>query len=322
MSAPEVSFVIPHKGREEYLRATLRSIAAQDSDLRTEVIVVTQNPTLSDETRALGESLTVRVILADPALTISALRNCGVRESEAPYIAFLDADIELAPNWLRAMHGILNAQSDVILVSAVQSLGTAATKIEDIRCTLSNAATDSAVHFLPGRNLFLRRESVDQVGGFPEHLVTCEDYYFTDKLGALGTLWYSSDSSYVHLGEDKALDEMFAKEVWRGQSNLQSLRGRPVRLAEWPSLLVPLWITLCAFLALLLAASGQSMPAAILTAAAVLPFSAYVIRLYFLGKGRLPLGTIVAFYGYYFPARAWGTVIGTFRSLGHTLHDR
>lgn len=326
MSFADVSFVIPHKGREEYLRATLHSIAKQDSALVKEVIVVTQNALLSDETmrltQTLGDCLSLQIMPAGSTLTISALRNRGVDASAAAYLAFLDADIELAPNWLRCMHAILEEQSEIILVSAVQLEGPSATDVEKIRCVLSNATTDAAVRFLPGRNLFLRRQSFDDVGGFPEHLMTCEDYYFTDRLGALGTLWYTSHSSYIHLGEDKALGDMFAKEIWRGQSNLQSLRGRPVRVAEWPSFLVPPWITIAMIAAVLLALSGQLTMALTLALIAVLPFGAYVIRLYFLGKRYIPLGAIVAFYSYYFPARAWGTAVGAFRSLGKTLHDQ
>jgi len=124
----------------------------------------------------------------------------------------------------------------------------------------------------------------------------------------------------VHLGEDRVLSEMFHKEIWRGQSNLQSLRGRRVEPGEWPSFLVPGWICACLLVALLSLASSAALPALAAALAGLLPFSAYVLRLYFLGGLRIALAHIVAFYGYYFPARAWGTLLGAFRTLGHRLH--
>lgn len=318
----EVSFIVPHKGREHFLRRTLASIAAQDSDRAVEVIVVTQNEALAPETLAAVADLPLRVLKEDTALTIAALRNLGVKESQAPYLAFLDADIELSTNWLRELLALLEDSDDIVLASAVQQSSLDAPPLEEIRTALSNARVDAAVDFLPGRNLLLTRAQFDAAGGFPEQLITCEDYVFTDRVGRDGKLWYSTRASYIHLGEDKRLDEMFQKEIWRGQSNLQSLRGRRVEPGEWPSFLVPPWICGCLFAALLLAVLGNPAPAIIAAILGLLPFAAYALRLYLLAEQRIALIHILSFYASYFPARAWGTLVGGFRSLGKRLHDQ
>ncbi|MDB4476065.1 glycosyltransferase family 2 protein [bacterium] len=322
MNVPSVSFVIPHKGREVFLQQTLQSIVALEGQQNKSVFVVTQNEQLSSETLTFSEQLDLRVLYAEPSMTIAALRNLGVKESSAEYLAFLDADVALSPNWLNAMLGILQDDSSVALVSAMQQSGQNAPDLEVIRTTLSNAVVDADVGFLPGRNLLLARETFEAVGGFPEHLVTCEDYYFTDKVGEMGRLWYSSAATYVHLGEDRVYADMFQKEIWRGQSNLQSLKGRRVKVSEWPSFLIPPWITVMSLLTPVFLLSGNASLAVLTVAAALAPFTAYVTRLYFLAAGRVTLPHILRFYSYYFPARAWGTVIGVFRSLGHDLHDR
>ena len=52
------AFIIPHKGREQFLLQTIRSVAAQDYDLsKIEVIVVTQNERLSDELHSLQDQV-------------------------------------------------------------------------------------------------------------------------------------------------------------------------------------------------------------------------------------------------------------------------
>jgi hypothetical protein len=324
VSTPEkrVSFIIPHKGREELLQATLASIAAQDSSVPFDVTVVTQNERLLPATHSFSESMNLQVIHGDAALTISALRNLGARQTDGDHLAFLDADIELAPNWLSALLAELDCDPARVLVSAVQRCSAAGSALERIRTTLSNAAIDSAVAFLPGRNLLLSRSVFDRVGGFPEHLRTCEDYWFTDQVARHGQLWYSSATSYIHLGEDQHLAELFSKEVWRGQSNLASLAGRRVSSGEWPSFFVPPWITLFAGLGMLLALTGRGAEALFCLLLAAPPFAAYVTRLYLLGSGSLSPASIVAFYVVYFPARAWGSLIGVFRRFGEHLHDR
>ena len=198
----------------------------------------------------------------------------------------------------------------------------AAPMLEKIRTTLSNPSTDATVAFLPGRNLLLRRDTFAKIGGFPEHLVTCEDYWFTGQAAKLGSLWYSSRASYVHLGEDREYLAMFRKEIWRGQSNIASLAGRSIGLSEWPSFLVPPGILMLIALVPVLALLGKPALAVICLTLALIPFLAYVTRLYFLGKSDLALGSIVAFYGLYFPARAYGSLLGVFRALGNSLHDR
>lgn len=313
---PQVSFIIPHKGREALLRATLDSIAAQHSAPPWEVILITQNPTLQDSTQALLTTLQARVQHADPALTISALRNAGVQQAQGRLLAFLDADIGLAEDWLATLVPLLDNDSSLALASAAQANSADAPALERLRTALSNADLDGDVRFLPGRNLLLRRDTFNAVGGFPEHLVTCEDYYFTDRVANHGRLLYTGRSHYVHLGEDRAYDELFRKEQWRGQSNLLSIPGRPIRAAEWPSFIAPLWISGAPVAALIAAAMGKPVAAITLLTLALLPFLSYVTRLYLLAARSVPLADILRFYATYFPARAIGTLRGLWLAAG------
>lgn len=320
MSDISISFVIPHKGREEFLARTIQSIDGQQTNITHRIIVVTQNPQLSEQTLST-QNTPIEVIYVDERLTISALRNEGAKATDSSHLAFLDADIHLSANWIDAMLNEL-IRPDVKIASAVQIAGEEPTPLEQIRTALSNAMVDCAVGFLPGRNLLMLRSTFDAVGGFPEHLTTCEDYWFTDHVAKLGLLWYSRKATYIHLGEDKKLPEMFKKEIWRGQSNLQSLQGRSVPLSEWPSFVIPPWIAVLALLSIVLCLAGLTILGATALVLALLPFVAYVIRLYFLANATIPIRHIVGFYGYYFPARAWGSLVGAFTTLGHRLHDR
>ncbi|MAR90889.1 MAG: glycosyl transferase family A [Pseudomonadales bacterium] len=306
-----VSFIIPHKGRETMLARTLQSIAAQDFDpAQVEVILVTQNEKLRPDTCPDPALLPVVTLHRPPSDTISALRNHGARQARGEYLAFLDADVQLSPNWITAMLQSLQADGNRVLVSAVQQCAADAPPLEQLRTLMSNAATDCNVRFLPGRNLFLRARTFARVGGFPEHLVTCEDYYFTDQVHDLGDLYYTSAASYVHLGEDKEYREMFKKEIWRGQSNLQSIRGRRIPLSEWPSFLVPVWILLFALVTLLALVLGRGTVAVMALLLLLLPILLYSLRLKRLAGNRVGWWPILKFYLLYFPARIIGTYYG------------
>lgn len=308
-----VSFIIPHKGREEMLQQTIEGILALEFDVtQVEIIVVTQNATLTYQPPETGAAF--KVIFRPPDATISASRNIGVKASSGEFLAFIDADILLSKNWLTVMIAEMQAKAGRVLTSAAQRCKPDAPRLEQIR-TIMNESADTPVEFLDGRNLFLPRTVFDQTGGFPEHLVTCEDYFFTHRVHQLGEMYRTSKATYIHLGEDKRYGEMFRKEIWRGQSNLQSLKGRPIPLREWPSVIAPLWEAACA--AAFVIGMLLRSPAMLLTSLLgfLLPVAAYALRLFLAGKGRVPLWEAVWFYLVYFPARAIGTVSGLFKQI-------
>lgn len=316
-----ISFIIPHKGRFEMLKQTLQSIAGQDYPLdKIEVIVVSQTPEIENNQLLDNNKLHLQIVLRPETETISALRNHGVKQASGQYLAFLDADIFLSPNWITYMLSHLHNGEGRVIVSAMQICDPSAPPLEHIRTSLSNAELDTDVAFLPGRNLFLSRQSFEKIGGFPEHLITCEDYYFTDKAAQIGKLYYTSDATYVHLGEDKTFSEMFKKELWRGQSNLQSIKGRRIPLREFPSFIFPLGIYL-SFLATLICLLFQAYSLTlfffVLGAA---PLLTYSIRLHRLSKRAVNFASIFKFYAAYFLARAIGTLVGLFKSIGATYN--
>lgn len=318
----QVSFIIPHKGREEFLLQTVESILAQElTTTEINIYVITQNHQLTLLTPLLETHANIHVKIQDENKTISALRNYGAEMSSSEYLAFLDADVALSPEWTETMLATLLDKPERALVSAAQINGENAPPLERIRTALSNVELDCDVSFLPGRNLFLSREIFEKVNGFPEHLITCEDYYFTDQVNQLGRLYYTSRATYVHIGEDKIYREMYKKEIWRGQSNLQSIKGRNVPLREIPSFIVPIAIAILMALSLLSLCFQAEYIALSSFILALIPFSIYTLRLYKITKNTVPLKYSIKFYLLYFPARAIGTLGGLFKSFSN-LHQK
>ena len=295
---------------------TIESIINQQtSDHSFEVIVVSQTDEIKDCILTTSDKLELKVFTRPVEDTISSSRNFGVEQAQGDYLAFLDADIYLSSNWVEQMFSELLSSPERIIVSAMQVCNADAPALEQIRTSLSNVEIDQDVAFLPGRNLFMSKASFKKIGGFPEHLVTCEDYYFTDQAAKLGKLYYTSLANYRHIGEDKEFNAMFKKEIWRGQSNIQSLAGRKIPLRELPSFFVPPAILFLLVAAVVCLLSGWPELAVVSLVLALLPIVVYSSRLFILAQSKVQLIPILWFYMVYFPARAIGTFAGLFKTI-------
>ena len=330
--APLISFVIPQKGRLDLLERTLRSIAAQElysegesESYAVQVVVVTQDEHPDEACnlveRLLGdvEGIDFHCMVAQSGeATISTLRNLAARTSKGDLLAFLDADISLSANWVRSMTTLLSSDNMRVLVSAMQVVGSEPTVIEQIQVELNGMRVDREVNFLSGHNLLVSRETFEKVGGFPQHLMTCEDSVFTDRVGKLGTLFRSSSASYVHLGEDIHLKDVFRKEKWRSHSNLATLHGREVRAVELISFIAPMIVVFALALSLVAVLSGHAVLAIWLILLGLVPVLAYSFRLWLGATGRLSLLSILGYYVTYFVARGIGMTLG----IGNAIRVR
>jgi glycosyltransferase involved in cell wall biosynthesis len=300
-----VSFVIPHLGRIEMLDATIASILAQTAaEQIAQIIVVTKNST----PLLLPEHPKLQILYRPEAKTISEQRNIGAAVGNSEYLAFLDADIKLSDNWLISCLQCFERRPELGVVSGVQVNAVFASRTEQVRTAIASQERDTEVTALPGCNLLVRRDFHIKVGGFPEHIATCEDIFYTRALSVYGPLYKTASATFVHLGEDKSLAVTFKKEIWRSEHNLQSLQGRKIPLREWPSILLPFWV----LLALLMLGVSIWQPALLLPAAvlAMLPALAYSTRLFMLPGHGLNFGFIFVFYMVYFSARSLGTLAG------------
>jgi glycosyltransferase involved in cell wall biosynthesis len=309
-----VSFIIPHKGRETLLEQTIASIDAQVRVPGSiEIIVVTQNEHLEIADRRSD----IRINYAEAQATIASLRNRGVAIAHGTYLAFIDADIDLAPEWLVTMWELLVDQQNRVLVASTQKCAAEASLAERIRVAISSLNGDRPVKFLSAPNLFMRRSEFDLTDGFPEHLTTCEDSVFTNTMAARGEVYCTSKAQFVHLGEDKNWREYFRKEVWRGRSNLRSVNGRSIPLRELPSLVLPFW---CGFWmvsmfvsAVLVKPSALGLSIALLLLPAVL----YAARLQHNVHGAVTFSAGFIFYIVGFTARAIGGIWGLTLEKSH-----
>ncbi|GAB6886718.1 hypothetical protein JCM13304A_02160 [Desulfothermus okinawensis JCM 13304] len=273
---------------------------------KIEVIIVTQNKKLYSNISKYP--FKIHILYESEDKTISYLRNKGASVAKGIYFAFLDADVFLSSNWIKVMLEEIEAKN-LKMVCAPQVASDNPTDIEKIRVALNSVKADRFIDFTGGWNLFLRREDFFRCGGFPEDIITCEDYYFCDRVNKLGKMYCTSKAFFIHLGEDKNYKELFKKEIWRAKGNIRSIKGRKITLKEIPSIITPMWI----LIGFLLCIIGLFMKKGFLAmgcfSLSILPIAIYSIRLARISKD-IAFVTILKFYFVYFLARSLGTVKG------------
>jgi GT2 family glycosyltransferase len=249
-----VSFIVPALNEERQIGKCLRSICGLElpAGVSSIEIVVVDNHS-SDRTVQLSRENGARIVNVSPGFP-SRARNAGARSATGGWLAFVDADCELAPDWLSVCGSHLLKNVGVVAVgAAMRDPGFDAPWVERAWYELAYARTAGQIRktrWLPSFNLLIRRTAFDMIGGFDESLATCEDCDLGYRLAALGDLVFDSRTHAAHLGESHSLRELFHREAWRTRGNLRLAQSRPCDWSNWMSLLVPPVILIALVLAI------------------------------------------------------------------------
>lgn len=280
-TAPDISFIVPVRNDAAGLRRCLDSIRAQRDGIE---IVVADNGS-TDTSAQVAQELGARV-LSLPGLSISAVRNRAAKAARGRLLAFIDADMQLAPGWLAAALRHFDT-SGIDAAGADYSPQPQATWVQHLYNGLREHRPGvNEGRWLASGNMVVTRTMFERLGGFDETLQTCEDWDFCMRLKrGGGHVLTDSAMASIHFGDPATLGKLFRGETWRGRDNLRvSLRG-PVRLRDVPSILFPMFTLACVAASLLAVAAaavvgvGLLAAAPLLLAAACLPSVLRAVRL-------------------------------------------
>src|SRR4051795_2963793 len=100
-----ISVLIPARNAEATIAAQIYSLRSQTYDGLWEAILVNNGSTDSTVKLALDAAggLPLRVVDASERPGLSYARNVGVASARGDFVAFCDADDEVAPGWLAAL---------------------------------------------------------------------------------------------------------------------------------------------------------------------------------------------------------------------------
>lgn len=92
-----VAAIVPHWNRRDLLDALLRNL--RDQTVAFDEIIVVDNGS-SDDSAVLAERAGARVVRLDKNLGFAAAVNRGIETARADWVAILNNDVTLAPDWL------------------------------------------------------------------------------------------------------------------------------------------------------------------------------------------------------------------------------
>jgi glycosyltransferase involved in cell wall biosynthesis len=251
----DFSVIIPAKNEQGYLPACLDSLARLGYPPSAYEVLVIDNGS-TDDTVEIAQQYGANVLVR-PELTIAGLRNFGASNAQGRFLVFLDADCTVAPDWLTAASVWLD-KADVCCFGGPPEVPAEGTWVQHAWFIVrgKHHMIEDA-EWLESMNMFVRKEIFDQIHGFDETLITCEDYDLSLRLKQHGRIVADKRIRAVHHGEAATLAHFFRKECWRGFSNISGLSRHRLHLRELPSLFAPLAFLSC--LALTIAALAISI---------------------------------------------------------------
>ena len=120
---PAVSVVICTRDRPELLRAAIKAVAEQTTDVVVETVVVYDRSTPDRSLEVTGGKRPVRVIENARTPGLPGGRNTGVDAARAPLIAFCDDDDEWLPEKLERQLAVLDRSPETdVVVTGVRVL--------------------------------------------------------------------------------------------------------------------------------------------------------------------------------------------------------
>jgi len=210
---PQVSVIIPTYNRAHILMRAVDSVLAQTFQ-QIEILVIDDGST--DNTPEMLNAYGGRIrVLSQENGGVSLARNVGIQAASGQFIAFLDSDDAWMPDKLERQVAALTAQPQLPLCHT-----------EEIWIRNGVRVNPKKKHRKRGGYIFpyclplcvispsssiLRRELLDEVGLFDEHLPACEDYDLWLRITHTHDVVFLEDPLLVKYGGH---DDQLSRKYW------------------------------------------------------------------------------------------------------------
>ena len=257
MSMLEASVIVPTRDRGAYLRVALDSLLRQDAGPDSyEIVVVDDGPDAATravvERAAAGAATSVRYVERQGVAGLNSARNTGIASAAAPFVVFVDDDVEAPPGWLRALLAGRRRHPDALVLG-----GPIEVRLEGFRLrlcgrepppitALDEGSADREVEVVWGANMGVERRAFELAGTFdPGVPYGFDEDMWERRLRARGGhVMYVADAGLVHrrAGSDSRLGALMLAAYRRGRA----LRAYSVHRGDVPSLARELrWLAGC-----------------------------------------------------------------------------
>jgi glycosyltransferase involved in cell wall biosynthesis len=222
----KVSIVVPVRDEERSIRELLDSLLAQTRP--PDEIVITDGGSVDATPQIIEEYIRngapVRLIRAGAALPGRG-RNLGAAQASHEWIAFTDAGIRLANNWLETLIARAEADDSIDVVYGSWSPVTntffkQCAAIAYVPPPASRNGTITRPRFIA--STLLRREAWQKVKGFPEDLRSAEDLLFMERVEKAGYRFVFEPRAQVQWDLRPTLWSTFKRFVVYSRNNIRA----------------------------------------------------------------------------------------------------
>jgi glycosyltransferase involved in cell wall biosynthesis len=253
----EASVIVPTRNRARYLGVALESLVSQDAGPETyEVVVVDDGPDAG--TRAVTRQAAdraevgVRYVEREGVPGLNSARNTGIAAATAPFVVFVDDDVEAPAGWLRALLDGRKRHPDALVLG-----GPIEVRLEGFRLPLCGrepppitaldaGPADREVEVVWGANMGADRRAFELAGTFDPGVPYGfdEDMWERRLRERGGVVMYVSAAGLVHRRDaaDSRLRPLMVAAYRRGRA----LRAYSEHRGQAPSLARELrWLAGC-----------------------------------------------------------------------------
>ena len=237
---PMLSVVIACRNAETTLGVQLEALARESRHSEWDILLCDNGST--DNSIAVAESYRSRlprlhVITADERPGPAYARNVGAAQSQARWLAFVDADDEIAPGWIDAIFAALDAHAFVAGRFEPTRLNSAAVlrsrPLQQDRGLQDSGIGPRLPHAGAG-NMAVHRSVFEAVGGFDVDLGCLEDTDFCWRVQLAGVPLVFRPEAVVHVRLRSTIRRMWGQGRDYGAATAEArapLRRRHARRA-------------------------------------------------------------------------------------------
>jgi len=232
----EISVAVPVRDEETSIRALIDGLLSQT--LPPAEVVICDNGS-TDATKDIIEGFVkdgapVKLIREDAGLPGHG-RNVAAADSRCDWIAFIDAGVTPAPDWLAALAGKVSENSTVDVV-----YGTYEPIVDSFFKECAAIAYVPAPREIDGEfvrppsiaSALMRRGVWEAVGGFPENLRSAEDLLFMRRVAQAGFIIVRTSGAIVYWNIQPNFQSTFKRFTSYARHNI-----RAGLFAEWQGMI-------------------------------------------------------------------------------------
>jgi glycosyltransferase involved in cell wall biosynthesis len=198
-----LSFVVPAYNEETYLPACLESILAQTKGMGDAAEIIVVNNASSDRTREVALSYPGVQVVDEPCKGLTHARQAGFAASTGELIANVDSDSRLTPGWVERVLKTFAEEPKLVSLSGpfvyydltpTQRVSVQVFYAVAFMVYALNRYVLRAGSMVQGGNFVLRREALEQIGGFNLGIAFYgEDTDIARRLNQVGKVKFTFD---------------------------------------------------------------------------------------------------------------------------------